>query len=482
MHAILPESALFIGGRWQSAASGDRIAVEDPSRGQVIGDIQAGAAADIDAAVAAARAALAGPWGAMSPADRGRLLSKIGRAVSEHLEPLAQLEALDVGKPLSQARADVRALARYLEFYGGAVDKLHGDTIPYLPGYTVFTRFEPHGVSGHIIPWNYPMQIIGRSVIAALAMGNAAVLKPAEAASYSSLAVAAIAHEAGLPPGALNVVTGFGSLAGSALASHPDVNHLSFTGSTVVGAAIQAAAAVHSVPVTLELGGKSPHIVFDDADIEAAVPMLMLAAIQNAGQTCSAGSRILVQQGVYEEVVGRLSSRFAALRSGAAQRDLELGALISRRHKARVEEYIAAGRREFTVAAEGKIDAAAPSGGYYVAATLFTGVEPGHRIAQEEIFGPVAVVIPFADEAQALSIANGTPYGLVAGVWSNSHSRLMRMAEQLRAGQVYLNDFGAAGGVELPFGGVARSGFGREKGMEALRSFSTLKTVISRHG
>lgn len=482
MHAILPESALFIGGRWQSAASGDRIAVEDPSRGEVIGDIQAGAASDIDAAVAAARAALAGPWGAMSPADRGRLLSKIGRAVSERLEPLAQLEALDVGKPLSQARADVRALARYLEFYGGAVDKLHGDTIPYLPGYTVFTRFEPHGVSGHIIPWNYPMQIIGRSVIAALAMGNAAVLKPAEAASYSSLAVAAIAHEAGLPPGALNVVTGFGPLAGSALASHPDVNHLSFTGSTVVGAAIQAAAAVHSVPVTLELGGKSPHIVFDDADIEAAVPMLMLAAIQNAGQTCSAGSRILVQQGVYEEVVGRLSSRFAALRSGAAQRDLELGALISRRHKARVEEYIAAGRREFTVAAEGKIDAAAPSGGYYVAATLFTGVEPGHRIAQEEIFGPVAVVIPFADEAQALSIANGTPYGLVAGVWSNSHSRLMRMAEQLRAGQVYLNDFGAAGGVELPFGGVARSGFGREKGMEALRSFSTLKTVISRHG
>jgi aldehyde dehydrogenase (NAD+) len=387
-----------------------------------------------------------------------------------------------VGKPLSQARADVRALARYLEFYGGAVNKLHGDTIPYLPGYTVFTRFEPHGVSGHIIPWNYPMQIIGRSVIAALAMGNAAVLKPAEAASYSSLAVAAIAHEAGLPPGALNVVTGFGSLAGSALASHPDVNHLSFTGSTVVGAAIQAAAAVHSVPVTLELGGKSPHIVFDDADIEAAVPMLMLAAIQNAGQTCSAGSRILVQRGVYEEVVGRLSNRFAALRSGAAQRDLELGALISRRHKARVEEYIAAGRREFTVAAEGKIDAAAPNGGYYVAATLFTGVEPGHRIAQEEIFGPVAVVIPFADEAQALSIANGTPYGLVAGVWSNAHSRLMRMAEQLRAGQVYLNDFGAAGGVELPFGGVGQSGFGREKGMEALRSFSTLKTVISRHG
>jgi aldehyde dehydrogenase (NAD+) len=482
MHANLPESALFIGGRWQSAASGDRIAVEDPSRGEVIGDIQAGAAADIDAAVAAARAALAGPWGAMSPADRGRLLSKIGRAVSERLEPLAQLEALDVGKPLSQARADVRALARYLEFYGGAVDKLHGDTIPYLPGYTVFTRFEPHGVSGHIIPWNYPMQIIGRSVIAALAMGNAAVLKPAEAASYSSLAVAAIAHEAGLPPGALNVVTGLGSQAGSALASHADVNHLSFTGSTAVGAAIQAAAAAHSVPVNLELGGKSPHIVFDDADVEAAVPMLMLAAIQNAGQTCSAGSRILVQRGVYEEVVARLSARFAALRSGAAQRDLELGALISRRHKARVEEYIAAGRRDFTVAAEGTIDAAAPSGGYFVAATLFTGVEPGHRIAQEEIFGPVAVIIPFDDEAQAVGIANGTPYGLVAGVWSKGHSRLMRMAEQLRAGQVYLNDFGAAGGVELPFGGVGQSGYGREKGMEALRSFSTLKTVISRHG
>jgi aldehyde dehydrogenase (NAD+) len=482
MEVQIPESALFIGGRWQPAAERGRIPVEDPSTGSNIGDIQAASRLDIDAAVAAARAALAGPWGATSPADRGRLLTHIGRAVAERLESLAQLEALDVGKPISQARADVRALARYLEFYGGATDKMHGDTIPYLPGYTVFTQFEPFGVTGHIIPWNYPMQIIGRSVIAALAMGNAAVLKPAEQASFSSLAFARIAHEAGLPPGALNVVTGSGAVAGHALAAHAGVNHLSFTGSTAVGAAVQVAAAAHSVPVTLELGGKSPHIVFDDADIEAAQPLLVLAAVQNAGQTCSAGSRILVQRRVYGDVLARLAARFSALRVGPPSFDLELGALISGRQKARVEEYIETGRRDFQVAARGRIVEDVPAGGYYVAPTLFADVAPGHRIAQEEIFGPVAVLIPFDSDEEAVTIANGTPYGLVAGVWSQNHQRLMRMARQLKAGQVYLNDFGAAGGVELPFGGVGRSGFGREKGMEALRSFSALKTVISRHG
>jgi aldehyde dehydrogenase (NAD+) len=475
------QSGLFIAGRFSENAGGS-MDVLDPADGSVIAVVAAADAADVDRAVRAARRALSGPWGQLSPADRGRLLSRIGAAVAKQAEPLAQLEAADVGKPIGQARGDARALGRYLEFYGGACDKMHGESIPYLPGYTVFTQYEPLGVTGHIIPWNYPMQIIGRSVVAALAMGNAVVLKPAEQASLTSYAFARIAHEVGLPPGVLNVVSGHGLIAGQALAAHPDVNHISFTGSSAVGAAVQAAAASHAVPVTLELGGKSPHIVFEDADQEAALPLLVAAATQNAGQTCSAGSRILVQRGVFEQIVTRLASRFKALRAGPPLMDLELGPLISQKQRLRVLEYIKLGRADCRLAAEGSIVPEASSNGYYVPASLFVDVPPHHRIAQEEIFGPVAVVIPFDDEEHALDIANGTPFGLVAGVWSADHARLMRMSRRLRAGQVFLNDYGAAGGVELPFGGVGRSGFGREKGMEALRSFAALKTVISRHG
>jgi aldehyde dehydrogenase (NAD+) len=477
----LETTGLFIGGRFAPHAGGS-IDVLDPADGHSIAGVAAADAEDVDRAVRAARQALSGPWGQLSPADRGRVLSKIGVAVAKEAESLARLEVSDVGKPIGQARGDARALARYLEFYGGACDKMHGESIPYLPGYTVFTQYEPHGVTGHIIPWNYPMQIIGRSVVAALAMGNAAVLKPAEQASLSSYAFARIAHDAGLPAGVLNVVSGYGSVAGQALAAHPDVNHVSFTGSSAVGAAVQAAAASHAVPVTLELGGKSPHIVFDDADLEAALPLLVMASTQNAGQTCSAGSRILVQRGVYDRLVTMLASRFKALRAGPPLMDLELGPLISQKQRQRVLEYLRLGRADCQLAAEGSIVPEASSSGYYVPASLFVGVPPRHRIAQEEIFGPVAVVIPFDDEDDAIEIANGTPFGLVAGVWSADHACLMRMARRLKAGQVFLNDYGAAGGVELPFGGVGRSGFGREKGMEALRSFAALKTVVSRHG
>jgi aldehyde dehydrogenase (NAD+) len=283
---------VFVGGQWRGGTSGETLPVENPSTGEIVGSLAAGGADDVDAAVDAARGALSSEWGALSAAERGRLLAQIGRAVLAQADRLAELEALDVGKPLKQARADVVALARYLEFYGGAADKLHGESIPYLPGYTVFTLREPHGVTGHIIPWNYPMQIIGRSVVAALAVGNAAVLKPAEQASLTALAFARIAAEAGLPAGALNVVPGTGAAAGAALAGHPGVDHISFTGSSGVGAMIQAAAARNAVPVTLELGGKSPQVVFDDADLDKALPFLVSAGIQNAGQTCSAGSRI----------------------------------------------------------------------------------------------------------------------------------------------------------------------------------------------
>src|SRR6056297_1550150 len=283
---------ILIAGTWR--ATPETLPVEDPSTGEEIARIAKGQAADIDAAVAAAQDALEGDWGRFTAAERGRCLARLGRLVEEHEDLLAEVEAQDVGKPLAQARADARALARYCEFYGGAADKVHGTTIPYLDGYTVYTLREPHGVTGHIVPWNYPMQIIGRSVGAALAMGNACVLKPAEDASLTALLFAHLAQQAGFPAGALNVVPGLGSEAGAALARHPGVHHLSFTGSVETGKTIQTLAAENVVPVTLELGGKSPQIVFDDADLDDALPFFVNAGLQNAGQTCSAASRILI--------------------------------------------------------------------------------------------------------------------------------------------------------------------------------------------
>ena len=465
---------MLIGGRWVRAA--DTLPVEDPSYGRAVGRIASGAPGDVDAAVEAARDALRGPWGRTPAVERGRALTRLGRLVAERVDDLAALEAMDVGKPLSQARADAVALARYCEFYGGAADKVTGETIPFLDGYTVYTLRQPHGVTGHIVPWNYPMQIIGRSVGAALAMGNACVLKPAEEASLTALAFARLA--AGLPDGALNVVPGTGGDAGAALAAHPGVAHLSFTGSVATGAEVQAAAARNVVPVTLELGGKSPQVVFDDADLDAALPFLVRAGIQNAGQTCSAASRILVQRGVYDAVAGRMAAAYRALRVGPAMEDRDLGPLISARQKGIVEGFVSRGGGE--VLAQGVVETDEP--GHYVPPRLIAGVDPAAELAQAEVFGPVQVISPFADEAEAVAMANGTPYGLVAGVWTRDGGRQMRMARDLRAGQVFLNDYGAGGGVELPFGGVGRSGHGREKGFEALRGFSALKTVAAKHG
>jgi len=471
----------LIAGTWGPCGSGETLDLIDPSDGTALCQIARGNAGDIDRAVTAAQAALDGPWGRSTAVERGRALARLGHLVLENIDELAQLEARDVGKPVTQARADVIALARYMEFYAGACDKVHGATIPYLDGYTVYTLREPHGVTAHIVPWNYPMQIIGRSVGAALAMGNACVLKPAEEACLTALAFGELACRAGLPAGALNIVPGRGAEAGAALAGHPGVQHVSFTGSLGTGRLIQAAAARHVVPVTLELGGKSPQLVFDDADIDAALPFLVNAGIQNAGQTCSASSRILVQRGVYDRVVAQMAGRYRSLRAGPALADLELGPLVSQRQKAIVEGFLAQGQG-LEVAARGQIVDDAPPGGAYVAPVLFAGVPPDHTLAQDEIFGPVQVIIPFEDEAEALGIANGTAYGLVASVWSGNGARQMRLARKLRAGQVFINNYGAGGGVELPFGGSGLSGHGREKGFEALYSFSTLKTVAAQHG
>ncbi|HWK45461.1 MAG TPA: aldehyde dehydrogenase family protein, partial [Stellaceae bacterium] len=313
----LPGAEILIGGAWRAAQDGRTLPIVNPSDGETVGAIARGSAGDIDAAVSAARTALDGAWGRMSATERGRLLSRLAAAVDADRDTLTRLEAIDTGKPLKQARADIVALARYFEFYGGAADKVHGETLPYQDGYTVLTLREPYGVTGHIIPWNYPAQILGRTIGGALAMGNACVVKPAEDASLSTLRVGALALEVGFPPGALNVVTGLGEEAGAALTGHPDIDHISFTGSPEVGTLVQQAAARHNRPVTLELGGKSPQLVFADADQEAALPVVVAAIVQNAGQTCSAGSRLLLQDSIYDRFVGRLADRFAALRVGS---------------------------------------------------------------------------------------------------------------------------------------------------------------------
>ncbi len=463
--------------------SGQTLPVIDPANGETFEELQRSNAQDIDDAVLAARRCFETVWHKTPALERGRLLMRLSAKVSEHADELAALEQRDCGKPTKQARADVVALARYFEYYAGACDKLHGDTLPYLDGYSVFTWREPHGVTGHVIPWNYPMQIFGRSVGGALAAGNACVVKPSEDACLSLLRVAQLAAEVGFPAGAINIVTGYGHEVGAALAQHPGIDHISFTGSPSVGTLIQQMAAERHCPVTLELGGKSPQIMFADADIDAALPFVINAIVQNAGQTCSAGSRLLVDELIYESVLERLGLAFEKLRAGPPAMDLDLGPLIRQSQQQRVWDFLSdAQTAGIPMVAQGQVVEQAPQSGFYQAPVLLRDVPVQHRIAQQEVFGPVLSAMPFRDEDHAVELANATRFGLVAGIWTRDGARQMRMAKRVRSGQVFINNYGAGGGVELPFGGVKSSGYGREKGFEALLGFTTLKTVAMRHG
>lgn len=473
----------YVANQGVAPASGQDIPVIDPSTGLQFDAIARGNAADIDLAVTAAREAFNGAWGRLTATERGRLLHRLSQHLLAHIDELTALESRDCGKPTTLARGDVTAVARYFEFYAGAADKLMGETIPFYSGHTVFTLREPFGVTGHIIPWNYPLQIFGRSVAASLAVGNACVVKPAEDACLSILRVAELAAEVGFPPGALNVVTGYGHEAGDALVKHPGVDHVSFTGSPRVGQLVVQAAAEHHAPVTLELGGKSPQIIFGDADMDAMTTVVTNAIVQNAGQTCSAGSRALVHRPVYEAVVARLAQAFNDTRTGPASMDLNCGPLIRASQMQRVRSFVDLARRDgLPIAAQGQLVAEAPAGGFYQVPTLIRDVPADHRIAQEEIFGPVLAITPFDDEDHAIALANGTEYGLAAALWTQDGSRQLRMARRLQSGQVFVNNYGAGGGIELPFGGVKASGHGREKGFEALYSFTTLKTITIKHG
>ncbi|CAA9220128.1 MAG: Aldehyde dehydrogenase [uncultured Acidimicrobiales bacterium] len=451
----------------------------DPSTGRRLAEVTESGAQVVDQAVAAARRAFeAGPWRRMATRERGRVLRSMGEAILAQREDLAVLESRDTGKPLSQARNDVDVAARYFEFYGSSVEALHGDTIPATPDTLAYTTREPLGVTAHIVPWNYPLQIGSRSVAPSLAVGNACVLKPAEEAPLTLFRLATLALEAGLPAGVLNVVNGTGAETGAALAGHPGIDHVSFTGSVEVGSLVAAAAAANVVPVSLELGGKSPNIVFADADLERTVTFVARSVLQNAGQTCSAGSRLLVHRSVHDDVVSAVVNAFGKVRIGPGVEDPDLGPLISDRQVERLQASLRDGLGSASLRQGGRrVGDPALAGGFFFEPTVVDRVDPESALFQQELFGPVLSVSPFEGEAEAVALANGTEYGLIAAVWTGDVGRAHRVAGALRCGQVYVNTYGAGGGVELPFGGMKKSGYGREKGFEALLGFCQTKTV-----
>lgn len=470
---------IYVNGKWIDPQVADLIDVYDPSTGGVLGAIPRGGAADVDVAVKAARKALDGEWSRITAFDRGRLLFRFASVIDKHKEELANLEAMDGGKPFAKVEREISVVVRFFEFYAGAADKFHGEIIPTNTGYRALVLREPLGVTAHIIPWNGPAMIFARTVAASLAVGNTCVVKPAEDACFAVLRIAELAQEAGLPDGVINVVTGYGHEAGAALAAHPDIDHISFTGSPEVGTLIQQAAAVNHVPVTLELGGKSPNVVFGDGDLEKAAESITQGVIANSGQVCAAGTRLLVQDAVYERMLELLHDKFVRLKVGAPTDNVDLGPLINKKQLERVRGFIAGAESDhLTVAAEGALAQSAPPGGYYHRPMLLRDVDPKNVIAQEEIFGPVLIAMPFKTEEEAVRLANGTRYGLAAGIWTRDGARQLRMVSAIRAGQVYVNSFLVGPGVELPAGGSGKSGHGREKGMEALRGLTKTKTAM----
>jgi aldehyde dehydrogenase (NAD+) len=467
---------LLIGGRRLPAQSGRYFETLDPANEQVITHVAEADAADIDAAVAAARAAFEGEWGHLRAADRGNALLRLADLIRQHQDPLIELESLDSGKPVSAIkRQDLPAVLDTLTYYAGWADKINGQVIPARPDALTYTVREPMGVVGAIVPWNFPLMIGMWKIAPALACGCTVVLKPAELTPLTALKIGELALAAGFPPGVLNVVPGFGKTAGAALVDHPDVDKITFTGSPAVGRQILRGAAGNFKRVTLELGGKSANIIFPDADIDAAVKAAGSGIFFNTGQVCSAGSRILAHEDIYDDVVERLVNRAKGVRVGNPRdTSTAMGPLVSQVQMDRVLEYIAIGRREGAQIAVG--GARLGNTGYFVSPTVFAGVDHQMRISQEEIFGPVATVIRFKDDEDALRIANGTKYSLAAGVWSADVTRVHRFVRRLKAGTVWANTYGPTD-VRLPWGGARDSGFGREHGEEAIANFTEPKAV-----
>jgi aldehyde dehydrogenase (NAD+)/betaine-aldehyde dehydrogenase len=477
--AGLPDQHV-IGGEQRPAVSGKRMTTADPGTGLIFADVAAGGAEDVDAAVRAARAALPS-WQSLAPAERGRILYRIAELVRENAPRLAVVESLDSGKRLAEALGDVASAARAFEYYAGACDKLQGETIPLGRDHLAYTHHEPVGVAAHIVPWNYPLSTLVRGIAPALACGCSIVAKPAEQTPLTALILAELLLRAGVPDGVCNVVTGTGADAGAPLVTHPGIDHITFTGSVATGIRVMAAAAPNVTRLTLELGGKSPVLVFADADIESAVEGIVGAILENAGQICSAGSRLVVERTIYAELVERLAARMNKLVLGHGLRRPDIGPVNSPEQLARIEAHVEGARargRRIVVGGRRAIDPATGSG-WFFQPTIIDDLPPDEPVVQQEIFGPVLCVQMFEQTEEAIALANGTEFALVAGIYTSDFSRAHRLAREIDAGQVYINEY-FAGGIETPFGGNKRSGFGREKGLEALRSYTRVKCVAAR--
>lgn len=470
---------MLIGGEWHAGARKEVFSTIDPGNGEVLAEVARGYEEDIQQAVGAAQHAFEHTeWASDHPRKRATVLYRIAQRIREHAEELAVTESLDSGKPLRQAKQDVESSAQYFEFYAGAADKLFGHTIPLGSRYLDYTVREPIGVTAHITPWNYPLAVATRGIAPALAAGNTVVHKPAEQTPLTALRLGELAIEAGLPAGVLNIVPGFGPDAGAALAKHPGINHLTFTGSVQTGTVVMQMAAENVVPVTLELGGKSPNIVFADTNFEPAVKSALRAIFQNAGQTCSAGSRLLLEESIHDRFVAALAKETERLRLGHGLSDPDLGPIVSEEQLERVLGYLDVGKREGAKVVTGgsRAEEGELKRGFFVHPTLFDDVQGSMRIAQEEIFGPVLAILTFRGPEEALNIANDTPYGLVAGIWTRDIGKAHYLAARIKAGQIYINNY-FGDGVAAPFGGYKKSGFGREKGLEALEHYTQVKNV-----
>jgi aldehyde dehydrogenase (NAD+) len=471
---------MIIDGEAVTAANGERFATIDPATGQAMTEVPRGGADEVAAAVESADRAFRGrAWASLKPHERGRRVHRLGELLLEHLDELAALESLDTGKPLSQARSDVVVSARYFEFYAGLADKIEGTQTPLGPGRFAVGSREPYGVVAIIVPWNSPINQAARSLGPALAAGNTTVIKPAENTPLSAVRLAELALEADLPPGVVNVVTGFGPEAGEPLVEHELVRKVSFTGSVATGQRVAGIAASRIVPSSLELGGKSACVVFPDADLDAVVRSMVGTVTVNAGQVCSAATRVVTHRDVVEPLLDHARRAMERITAGPGLGDPMLGPLVSDVQRDRVLGYIEDGRRQgaTAVVGGGPFDEPALADGYFVEPTILAQVTPDMRVAQEEIFGPVISTLTFDDEAEAVEIANGTEYGLAAGVYTRDFRRALRVAGALEAGQVFVNEY-LAGGVETAFGGYKKSGWGREKGVAAIDDYTQLKTTI----